>query len=101
MAKTRQDLHNHLKTLIANVYYQPPENQKLKFDCIVYSRTRIDVTRADDHAYRLDHAYKLMYIHRSPDDPLIDTIASIDKCRFQRSFVIDQLYHDEYILYWN
>ena len=102
MAKTRQDLQNYLKTLIPNVYFQPPENEKkLKFDCIVYSLNRMDDAFANDGVYKLDHGYKLIYIHRNPDDVLIDTIAKIPKCRFIRQFVVDQLYHDEYILYWN
>lgn len=101
MAKTRQDLQNYLKTLIPNVYFKPPENLKLKIDCIVYSRTRIDSGFANNEVYKLDHAYQLIYIHRNPDDPLIDTLARIPTCRFQREFVADQLYHDVYIIYWN
>ena len=101
MAKTRQDLQNYLVTLCPNVYFQPPENKKLKYDCIVYSRTRIDGTFANNEVYKLDHGYKLIYVHRNPDDPLIDVIAKIPTCRFQREFVVDQLYHDEYIIYWN
>lgn len=101
MAKTRQDLQNYLKTLIPNVYFQPPENVKLIFDCIVYSLIRIDSMFANDNVYDLDHGYQLMYIHRNPDGPLTDTFASIPTCRFQRRFVSDGLYHDVYIIYWN
>ena len=36
MAKTRLDLQSYLKTLTANVYFQPPENVKLNYPCIIY-----------------------------------------------------------------
>lgn len=101
MAKTRQSLQTYLKTLVPNVYFQPPDNKKLQFDCIVYNRIRIDNTFANNEVYRLDHAYQLTYIHRNPDDPLIDTLAKIPTCRFQREFNKDGLYHDVYIIYWN
>ena len=101
MAKTRQDLQDYLKTLTTNVYFQPPENEKLFYPCIIYSRTRIDGTFADNNVYKLDHAYQLVYVHRNPDDPLIDTLAQIPTCRFQREYVSDSLYHDVYIIYWN
>lgn len=101
MAKTRMSLQAHLKTLIPNVYFQPPENLKLKFPCIVYSRSRIDVTRANNKPYKLDHGYKLLYITRDPDDSLIDTLLEEDYCRFVRQFVSEGLYHNEYMLYWN
>ena len=101
MAKTRQDLQNYLKTLVANVYFQPPENVKLKYPCIIYSRTRIDGTFANNDVYRLDHGYQLVYLTRNPDDSMIDTLAQLPTCRFQREYVSDQLYHDVYIIYWN
>lgn len=101
MAKTRLSLQAYLKTLTANVYFQPPENVKLIYPCIVYSRTRIDGTFADNNVYKLDHAYQLVYVHRNPDDQLIDTLAQIPTCRFQREYVSDSLYHDVYIIYWN
>ena len=101
MAKTRLDLQSYLKTLTANVYFQPPEDKKLNYPCIIYSRTRIDGTFANNDVYKLDHGYKLIYITRDPDDPLIDVLAKLPTCRFQREFVLNSLYHEEYIIYWN
>lgn len=101
MTKTRIDLQRFLKTKTNNVYYQPDTNIKLKFPCIVYSRARLDNTYANNESYRLDHGYKLLYIHIDPDDPLVEEIVKFPMCRFQREFVSDGLYHDEYILYWN
>lgn len=101
MAKNRMTLQQFLKTKTANVYFQPDTNIKLKFPCIVYSRTRLDNSFANDGVYKLDHGYRIMYIHTNPDDPLVDDLDRIPTCRFQREFVSDGLYHDEYIIYWN
>lgn len=101
MPKTRLDLQRFLKTKTNNVYFQPDTNIKLKFPCIVYMRTRLDGTHANNGVYRLDHGYKLTYIHFNPDDPFVDEIAKFPKCRFRREYSVDGLYHDEYILYWN
>ena len=101
MAKTRLSLQAYLKTKTANVYYQPLEDVKLKYPCIVYSKTRIDGTFANDDVYKLDHAYLVVYLTFDPDDPLIDTLAKTPKCRFQREYVVNGLYHDAFIIYWN
>lgn len=101
MAKNRMTLQRFLKTKTANVYFQPDTNIKLKFPCIVYSRTRMNSTFANDEVYKLDHGYKLVYIHSDPDDPLVDEITKFPKCRFIREYTVDGLYHDEYIIYWN
>jgi hypothetical protein len=101
MAKNRMTLQRFLKTKTANVYFQPDTNIKLKFPCIVYSRARLDNTFANDEIYKLDHGYKIIYIHSDPDDPLVDELVRIPTCRFQREYNVDGLYHDEYIIYWN
>ena len=101
MAKTRLTLQQFLKTKTAKVYFQPDTNVKLTYPCIVYSRTRIDGAFANDNVYKLDHGYQLVYITTNPDDPLIDELAMIPTCRFQREYVSDGLYHEAYIIYWN
>lgn len=100
MTKTRLDLQKYLKTFTNNVYFQPPENVKIKYPCIIYSRVGIDGTFADDNVYKIDHAYQLVYVHTDPDDPMIDALALLPTCRFQREYVSDQLYHDVFIIYF-
>ena len=31
-----------------NVYFQPPENLKVRYDCIVYERSEIETVHADN-----------------------------------------------------
>lgn len=100
--QNRLELQTFLENLTGsrNVYFQPPENVKLKYPATVYSRTRIDGTFANNDVYKLDHAYQVVYIHHDPDDPMIDVFAQIPTCRFQREYVSDNLYHDVFIIYF-
>ena len=101
MAKTRLTFQQFLKTKTARVYFQPDENIKLTYPCIVYSKTRLDSMFADDKIHKLNHGYKLIYITRDPDDALIDELVSIPYARFLRQYNVNGLYHNEYIIYWN
>ena len=51
----RIELQTILEGLLGseNVYFQPPENLKMKYDCIRYSRTKIKTVFADDTPYAL------------------------------------------------
>ena len=99
---SRVELQTMLENILGsrNVYFQPPENVKIKYPAIIYSRTRIDGTFANNDVYKLDHAYQVVYVHSNPDDPLIDTLAQVPTCRFQREYASDNLYHDVFIIYF-
>jgi hypothetical protein len=98
----RIEFHNEMKQLLGsnNVYFQPPENVKIKYPAIIYSRTRIDTTFANNNGYKLDHAYQVVYVHSNPDDPLIDQLALFPTARFQREYTSDNLYHTVFIIYF-
>lgn len=100
--KSRLDLQAILETILGsrNVYFQPPENLKMKFPCIVYSRTSSDVTYADNIKYHLEKAYQVTYIDKDPDSDIPDKIEGLPKCRFDRSFVSDNLNHYVFTLYY-
>lgn len=98
----RVEFQNQLEQLLGsrNVYFQPPENIKIEYPAIIYSRTRIDTTFANNNGYKLDHAYQVVYVHSDPDDPVIDKLALFPTSRFQREFTSDNLYHDVFIIYF-
>jgi hypothetical protein len=84
-----------------NVYFQPPESVKLAYPCIVYGRDTIGVTEfADDKPYHHQVRYALTVIDKNPDSILLDKIASLPMCRFDRHFTKDNLNHDAYKLYF-
>ena len=97
----RLELHEELCNTLGsrNVYFQPPESVKLKYNCIVYSvRNRNDI-RADDRQYRGFIEYEVMAIYRDPDDELPEKIMQrFSHCRHERHFTADNLHHDVFII---
>lgn len=84
-----------------NVYFQPPESVKLKYDAIVYRRKSIDNTYANDSVYKQDDAWELTVIYRDPNCEIPRKVSQLPRCRFDRHFVVDNLYHDVFTLYHN
>ncbi len=99
---SRIELQNKFEQLLEsrNVYFQPPENVKIKYPAIIYSRSRIDTTFANNNGYKLDHVYQVVYVHSDPDDPVIDKLCLFPTSRFQREYTANNLYHDVFIIYF-
>lgn len=91
-------LENLLKS--RNVYNQPPASLKLNYPCIVYELSDIQPIFANNHPYKLDKKYSVTYICHEPDDPFIDELASLPKCKFDRPFVSDNLNHFVFELFY-
>lgn len=100
---SRIDLHNELCTLLGsrNVYFQPPETIKMSYPCIVYSRDDVATEHADDRIYKHRNRYEITVIDSDPDSKTPDMIMlHFMMCRFDRSFVTDNLNHTTLILYY-
>lgn len=100
---SRLDLHERLCTLLGsrNVYFQPPESIKLKYDCIVYKEEPCRKLHADDKKYLHRNRYTLTYITKDPDSPLIHVFdTALPYCNFDQSYTSDNLNHYVYNLYY-
>lgn len=99
---TRLELHEMLCDILGsrNVYFQPPESIKMKYPCIVYELDTINGPHANNHRYLKRKRYALKYISRDPDNTMVDILLDLPYCRFDRRFVIDNLYHDCFDLYF-
>lgn len=99
---SRPDLQTLLENILgsSNVYFQPPEGFRLKYDCIVYSRKDIENVHANNDVYKQDNAYEVIVIYRDPDSELPFEIAKLPLCRFDRHYTSDNLNHDVFTLYW-
>lgn len=99
---SRQLLQSKLEELLGseNVYYQPPENLKMEYPCIRYSRSRIVTTKADNTAYTLTNCYEIVVISRTVDHPVINKLLKLPYCSFDRSYKSDNLNHDIFTLYY-
>ena len=57
------------------VYFQPPASKEMIYDCIVYERSRIEPTFADNQPYALHDRYQVTVIYRNPDSEIPSKIA--------------------------
>ena len=99
---SRLQLQTLLETLLGsrNVYFQPPENLKLNYPCIVYARDSGKTDFADDSPYRFSLRYSVSYIDKDPDDKIIEKLVMLPTCMYERPFKSDGLNHDLYYIYY-
>lgn len=100
---TRIELGNELKQAptVKEVYFQPPQSIQMKYPCIRYSKSAIDVKHADDKIYRKTNQYTITIIDPNPDSTIPDWILDhFAMCRFDRAYIADNLNHFTIILYY-
>ena len=103
MSKPRSELNAKFKEILGNnnVYFQPPESVKLKYDCIIYKDITPFLRRANNFVYILQHKYQIHYVTSNPTSPIVDQMLHkfqlIDRVN---DFVSDGLYHYIYELYF-
>lgn len=99
---TRLELHTMLETLLGsrNVYFQPPASVKMSYPAIVYSRSNIINTSADDDVYLQNRSYRLTVIDKNPDSSIVDRVSKLPMCSFQQHYTADNLNHDVFLLYY-
>lgn len=96
----RAQLQILLKTLTPNVYFQPPENVKIEYPCIVYERDFADTKFADNRPYLHTKRYAVTVIDTNPDSTIPDQVAELPMCVFNRFFTAGNLNHDVFSLYF-
>ena len=100
---SRLQLHQELINVLGTnqVYFQPPESVKMKYDAIVYNFSAINTRYADNLTYLNQKSYDLTVISRNPDNDLVDKLLGHFRyIRFNRRFISDNLYHDTLTLYY-
>lgn len=83
-----------------NVYFQPPENLKLKFPCIIYDWSANERLFADNSKYRKMRRYSVTVVDKNPDSEIPDRLEALDFCSFDRRYCADNIYHTVYTLYY-
>lgn len=83
-----------------NVYYRPPENLKMKYPAIVYSKSKIYTNNADDIKYLNKDQYNIIVIDAMPDNDVINKILELPYSSYDRNYIANNLNHDSLILYF-
>lgn len=98
----RLELHNKLIALFCNdhVYYQPPENLKMEYPCIRYSKSDITSRHADNINYVNKTSYEIVVIDKHPDNVVIEKILELPLSSYDRHYISDNLNHDVIRIYY-
>jgi hypothetical protein len=96
----RNDLQEILEGICPKVYFQPPANVQMSYPAIVYQRDRADTRSADDLSYTVTKRYSLTLISSNPDEIIFEALAALPMCRHERFFVVDNLNHDVFNIYF-
>lgn len=100
---TRQELSIKFSEILGNmnVYFQPPEFVKLKYDCIIFKDVTPFARRANNFVYILQHKYQVTYVTSNPNstipDKMLTSFQMIDRVN---DYVSDGLYHYVFELYF-
>lgn len=96
MKRTRLTLQTKLEDLLGSkhVYYQPPENLKMEYPAIRYSKSDEEDIYANNIKYISMSVYDLVVIDKKPDNPVIKKLLELPYSEFNRHYVADGLNHD-------
>lgn len=102
MARPREELQILLEEILGSkeVYYQPPPTIQMHYPAIVYNRSDIYSSKADNGKYLRHNVYNVTLMDRDPDSVIVDRLFALEHCRFSRHYVVDNLNHDIFTLYF-
>ena len=83
-----------------NVYFQPPESIKMKYPAIVYLRSNMDRKYADNRVYTNYCMYTVTVIDKDPDSEIVQKVAELPLCSFDRNYQSANLNHDVFTLFF-
>ena len=102
VTEKRIELHNVLCDILgsSNVYFQPPESIKMKYPAIVYHLNYVDNKHADNGVYKQEREYIITVVDRDPDSEISVKVSRLPRCRYDRSYSVDNLNHFVYTLFY-
>lgn len=100
MDQRRLNLQELFETLTPYVYFQPPDNLQIQYPCIVYQRYIATTEFADNIPYKYNQRYQVTVIDRDPDSDIPNKVAGLPKCIKNRFFVVGNLNHDVFNMYY-
>lgn len=102
--KKWNDLQVILQDIMGNdgkAYFQPPENLKITYPCIVFERSNALTSYADNKPYTVTKRYSVTLITKGSDnDKYLDQLLMLPMCTFDRQFITEGLVHDVFSIYF-
>lgn len=102
MARPREELQKILEEILGSdqVYYQPPPTIQMHYPAIIYYRSDMYSTKADNTHYLNRVAYTVTVMDKNPDSAIVPAVAELPYSRFSRHYVVDNLNHDIFTIYF-
>lgn len=103
MSKPRTELQSKLEEILGsrNVYFQPPDGLQIKYPCIVYNLSRIDILRADDMSYMRHKGYFITIMDKKPTSEIYERILEeFPMSRLDHTAVIEKINHWYITVFW-
>jgi hypothetical protein len=73
----------------------------MQYPAIVYQRDYGTTSFADNRPHRFTQRYQVTLIDRNPDnDEILNKIAMLPQCHYNRFFAADGLNHDVFVIYF-
>ena len=101
--KTWSQLHEVLKEIMGDkeVYYQPPENVKLTYPCIVFENSTALSQFADNKPYVKTKRYTVTLVTKTADNDFYkDQLMDLSMCTFDREFRNDGIVNTVFNMYY-
>lgn len=102
MRNSREHLQEFLEEMLGsdNVLFEPPENVKLSYPCILFKRDNIDNTFANNNVYNQQYSYQVTIIEYDIDTELVDKFTKLTNCKFDRTYSMGDLVHTVFTMYY-
>jgi len=90
----RRELYNRLvEEYTPNVYWNPPENFKMSYPCIIYSLVDTNDIYADNKKAIYNEVYELTWISFDKEDLKLDKLMHDDHATYNSYFLSDAMHH--------
>ena len=77
-----------------HTYFEPTESVRLQYDAVIYKRSTLNVSRADNHSYTARDVFDVTIISRDPETTLPAVFQwHFARCNPGKFFIRDNLYH--------
>lgn len=102
LLQSSQELQTIFEEILMSdhVYYNPPASVHMTYDAIVFTRSIIRNTFANNIIYGQKFQYQVTVITRDPDASVIGKVSRLPMCSHDRHYVADNLHHNVFTLYF-
>jgi len=84
-----------------DVYYQPPENLKMSYPCIVFENSNALTQFADNKPYVATKRYSVTLMCKTANnDQYKDKLLMLPMCTFDREFKTNGIVHSVFNIYY-